>query len=1099
MKTVIRSLLATFTLCALLLALVGGWLFTEQKKQMREEAERQLNSISRLKVDQIVQWRRERLGDAAVIADNPFLAEVVGQWLQDPDAEPAGSERIRQWFVSLSDHYQYSDVYLVDAAGSIRLALSGRGGALEPETREAIRAAVATRKAVLSDLHRLGEDSPHQDGVAPILVHEGGHLRIAGCIVLRADAGRFLYPMLQTWPVNSTSAETLLIRRDGDGALFLNELRHRHHTALALRIPVSRLDVPAIMVIEGRTGLVEGLDYREEPVLAVVSPVPDSPWFMVAKVDLAEAMAPWRTRARSIIGLLTAVAFTLAAGLGLVGQRSMRRFYQRSLKDEIERRRAEARYRTILMSVGDGVIVCDSQGQVTLLNPVAESLTGWSGAEAAGRPLEEVFVIVNETSGQTVENPVTRVLREGVVVGLANHTSLIARDGSQRPIADSGAPIFDEDGGVSGAVLVFRDQSEERRAEAELTRSNHLLVRAEEMAVMGCWEFDFNTRTVWASPSACRIYGLDDSHWTIEQVQAIPLPEHRAELNRALRGLIQSGEPYDVEFRIRRPSDGALVDIRSQAEYNRDEEKVFGVIQDISEVKRTQAAIIESESRYRSLFQNNHAVMLLIDPEQGEVVDANPAAIAFYGWSREELLGKKIPDIEIESEVRLQAAMAEASEGASSRFEFRHRLADGQFRDVEVFSGLIKVGGRERLYSIVHDISQRKAAEEQQQRLQEQLLQAQKLESVGRLAGGVAHDLNNMLSPILGYADMLLSEIEAADPRGEYVRIILQAGNRARDLIRQLLAFGRRQTLYMETVDLNEVIAGFVPLLRRTVREEVIIELLTGNDLPVVRIDSGQIEQVLMNLVVNAQDAMPEGGRISLETDVVDLDEGYAESRPAITPGRYVRLTVSDTGSGMEPEVREQIFSPFFTTKEKGKGTGLGLAMVYGIVKQHGGNIWVYSEPGDGTTFKIYLPASDDQPAAAPRQAEKPPEEQPGSETVLVVEDNDMVRQMTADILSRRGYTVLTAEGGRECLDLLAARQGPVDLLITDVIMPEMNGKALYKKAVQRLPGLRVLYMSGYTENVIASRGVLESGVHFIQKPFTPRSLAAKVREVLAG
>jgi PAS domain S-box-containing protein len=811
-------------------------------------------------------------------------------------------------------------------------------------------------------------------------------------------------------------------------------------------------------------------------------------WLFQAQEQLlrGQAYAGWRTQAQLIAGLLIGLGIALIAGFGMVWQRYVKKQYQAAY-------RAEAQYRAILMSAGDGVIACDSGGRVTLLNPVAETLTGWLQEEALGKPMEEVFVIVNEETRLPVDNPVARVLREGIVVGLANHTLLIKKDGSEYPVADSGAPIFDEQGRTIGAVLVFRDQTRDHRAESALQRSNQQLERAEAMADMGCWEFDFQSRTVWASPSARRIYGLSDEMWTIKAAQDLPLPEYRQTLNRALEGLVHRAEAYDVEFRICRPTDGAVIDIRSQAEYNPEEGKVFGIIQNITEQKRAEAAIRESESRYRSLFQNNHAVMLLLNPENGAVVDANPAAVAYYGWTREELLAKNIAEINMLAPRELQAAMTAVLSAQRNSFEFRHRLADGSVREVEVIAGALQLAGEERLYSIIHDITERKRAEEQKEKLQEQLLQAQKLESVGRLAGGVAHDLNNLLSPILGYGEVLLMGLPAENQHRKYVQHIIEAGTRARDLVRQLLAFGRKQTLVVETVDLNEVISVFTRLLRRTVREDIAIETVPAPALPAVRVDAGQMEQVLMNLVVNAQDAMPEGGRITIETAVAEPDP-----HPGAPPGRSVVLTVSDTGCGMDPEVREQIFAPFFTTKERGKGTGLGLSTAYGIVKQHGGNIWVDSVPGEGTTFSISLPAVAASPGPKPVDAANAPEKAEGCRTVMVVEDNDMVRQLTVDILTLRGYTVLEAAGGAECLRLLGEHPVPIDLLITDVVMPEMNGKMLYRQAVQLVPGLKVLYMSGYTENIIAPRGVLDRGVDFIQKPFTPNALAAKVREVLA-
>ncbi|MGD9950843.1 MAG: PAS domain S-box protein, partial [Desulfobulbus sp.] len=611
---------------------------------------------------------------------------------------------------------------------------------------------------------------------------------------------------------------------------------------------------------------------------------------------------------------------------------------------------------------------------------------------------------------------------------------------------------------------------------------------------------DFSSKTVWTSPSARRIYGVNHEIWTIEEVQGVPLPEYRSALNWALKGLVQGEMSYDVEFRIRRPRDGVLVDIRSQAEYDPEANKVFGIIQDITERKQNEAEIRESESRYRSLFQNNHAVMLLVNPDTGDVVDANPAAVDFYGWSREELLQKNISDINELTSEEIRAAMGEARVEHRHTFNFRHRLADGSTRDVEVISGPILIGGQERLYSIVQDVSQRRQAEEQRERLQEQLLQAQKLESVGRLAGGVAHDLNNLLSPILGYSELLQAELESGSPHHGYVETVHQAALRARDLVRQLLAFGRKQTLVMEIVELNQIVRAFVPLLRRTIREDIRIDLALSSSMDRLRVDVGQIEQVIMNLVVNAQDAMPEGGAIMLETEAVDLDQAYADSHSDVQPGPHVQLTVSDTGIGMSEEVRSQIFNPFYTTKKDGRGTGLGLATTYGIIKQHGGHIWVYSEIDQGTTFKIYLPTVDvvNNGHIEDRSTSQKEEDMvAGSGRLMVVEDNAMVRELTVDVLSRGGYTVFSAESGAECLQQLIGVAAGIDLLLTDVVMPTMNGKALYKEASKLIPGLKVLYMSGYTENVIASRGVLDADVQFIQKPFTPKALVAKVQEVV--
>ncbi|MDD2463927.1 MAG: PAS domain S-box protein [Desulfobulbus sp.] len=1091
-----RRWLFIYVILILAVLVGGGWFFRHEEQQIRHQVTDQLESIAQLKIHQIQQWRAERLGDAQVLVDAPFAAEIVSQWLEAPTPETTNDLIV--WFQSLQKNYQYSDVLLLDAQGKIRLRLAEDSGPIKQEIRDQVEEAAKQHKAQMTDLHKVALHPPHQDVISPLFGGKGKTREHIGTILLRINASTFLYPMLQSWPVESGSAETLLVRRVGESVLFLNDLRHQRDSALQLSIPILQHNLPAAMAVGGREGIVDGLDYRNVQVIAVGYPVKGTDWYMISKVDTAEALAAWNLHAIYIATLVVGAILVLTTGLAVIWQRSRKEHYKLALQAEVERRRIEARYRTILLSVGDGVIVCDGEGRVQLLNPVAEVLTGWIKDDAMGRPIEEVFHIVHEETGQPVENPVHRVLREGIIVGLANHTSLITPDDVAYPIADSGAPIFDEQGQVSGVVLVFRDQSEERLVAAKLMRTANLLERAEEMADMGCWEFDFNTKIVWASPSARRIYGLGGETWTIDEIQGVPLPEYRMVLNRALKALVHDHAPYDVEFRIRRPSDGVLVDIRSQAEYNPEAHKIFGIIQDITQQKRAASEILESESRYRSLFQNNHAVMLLVDPDTGRVLDANPAAVDFYGWSREELLKKSIGEINTLTAEEIQVAMGDAQTDQRHTFAFRHRLADGSTRDVEVISGSILIGGQEQLYSIVQDVSGRRQAEEQRERLQEQLLQAQKLESVGRLAGGVAHDLNNLLSPILGYSEVLQADLPTGSVHHGYVETVHQAALRARDLVRQLLAFGRKQTLLMETVDLNQIVRSFVPLLRRTIREDIRIDLSLSPAADPVRVDVGQIEQVIMNLVVNAQDAMPEGGAIMVETEAVVLDRTYADSHSDVQPGPHVQLTVSDTGCGMSDEVRAQIFNPFYTTKEDGQGTGLGLATTYGIIKQHGGHIWVYSELDQGATFKIYLPTVD-VGGHCPLEESQPMEENRGaySGTVMVVEDNAMVRELAVDVLSRVGYTVLSAESGGECLQQLRGPVARIDLLLSDVVMPHMNGKELYKQASAQIPGLKVLYMSGYTENVIASRGVLDEGIQFIQKPFTPKALVAKVQEII--
>ena len=379
-------------------------------------------------------------------------------------------------------------------------------------------------------------------------------------------------------------------------------------------------------------------------------------------------------------------------------------------------------------------------------------------------------------------------------------------------------------------------------------------------------------------------------------------------------------------------------------------------------------------------------------------------------------------------------------------------------------------------------------------KLETQLLQAVKMEAIGRFAGGIAHDFNNLLSVIMGYTEMLLMDLSPTDPTAERISIVRAAGEKAAELTRQLLAFSRRQVLELRTVNANSVIENMSKMLTRIIGEDILLELHALASAGTVMADSGQLEQVLMNLAVNARDAMPEGGRLIIETSDVTLDESYAISHEEIIPGPYVMIAVSDNGTGMTKEVQEKIFEPFFTTKKAGIGTGLGLAMIYGIVKQHHGYIYVYSEPGKGTTFKIYLPAVQKDVIKA--EKEKVPLLE-GNETVLVVDDDPFISKLAVDMLTPLGYRLLRARNGETALKTSDAFEGSIDVLLTDVVMPGMNGKELAEAFLRRRPGAKVVFMSGYTPDVIAHRSIIEKETAFIQKPLTLYKLAGKLREVL--
>ena len=395
-----------------------------------------------------------------------------------------------------------------------------------------------------------------------------------------------------------------------------------------------------------------------------------------------------------------------------------------------------------------------------------------------------------------------------------------------------------------------------------------------------------------------------------------------------------------------------------------------------------------------------------------------------------------------------------------------------------------------------YDITDFKRAEAEKEKLQAQLQQAMKMEAVGRLAGGVAHDFNNLLTVIIGYSELLQQKVGKESPMHREVEEIRRAGERASSLTQQLLAFSRKQIIEPKVVRLDLLVADMQAMLTRLIGEDIALQATTGKSLGTVKVDPGQFQQILMNLVVNARDAMPDGGKIGIETANVDLDQGYCAVHPYILPGRFVMLSVSDTGTGMSDEVKAHIFEPFYTTKERGSGTGLGLATTYGVVKQSGGSIEVYSEVGIGTTFKIYLPRVEEE-ASPSEKDDRPQDMRGGSETVLLVEDEDIVRNLCVQILERLGYKVLQARNGAEAIALAQGYGDRIDLLLTDVVMPGMNGAELARQLVLHHPERKVLFTSGYTDDAIVRHGILKEGVSFIGKPYTPSALAKKVRGVL--
>jgi len=634
--------------------------------------------------------------------------------------------------------------------------------------------------------------------------------------------------------------------------------------------------------------------------------------------------------------------------------------------------------------------------------------------------------------------------------------------------------------------------TERKEAEQALQLSESRLRLALEAGAMGTWDVNLETGETRWSESHSRLFGLGPGQFngTMEGfwrcVQPDDLPGVQAEAARCRDNRL----PFRHEFRVVWP-DGSARWMSARGTFSYDPGgkpvRLLGVIWDITEQRRAEG------ERQRLTAAIEHAgESFVILARGGIIVYVNPAFERTSGYSSQEVAGRRwdLLSTDKTDDAFRSAVWATLSKGQSWSGRSAVKRKDGTSITIEcTVSPVLGKGGEiEYMVAVYRDITE-------ELRMEEELRQAQKIESIGRLAAGVAHDFNNMLTPILGYTEILLAAMHPADARYGQLLEIKKAAECSRDLTRQLIAFSRKQVLQVKAVDLRDVVSGIEQLLRRTVRKNIALKTSLSAAACPVAVDVGQVEQILMNLAVNAQDAMPNGGEIAIDVAPAELDAAFCSVHHGAKPGRYAALIVSDTGCGMDEETRQHAFEPFFSTKSD-QGTGLGLSTVYGVVKQHAGSIWIDSEPGKGARFSIYLPAALPQPG--PSEGQSPSRQAyRGNETILLVEDNEMVRKLTQNLLHMQGYTVLSFASGREALSAAEGGGRTIDLLLADVVMPDISGRDLSAKLREKSPKLKVLYMSGYSDDAIEHHGVIEAGTEFIQKPFSVGGLAAKVREVL--
>ena len=671
---------------------------------------------------------------------------------------------------------------------------------------------------------------------------------------------------------------------------------------------------------------------------------------------------------------------------------------------------------------------------------------------------------------------------------------MIAVDGREVWLKDI-VTVIAEGGEAVKLRGIMVDITERIRSEETLRRNDEYLRLAMKAANMGVWNWDIAAHQTTHSVELGLLFGLPaEAGTTSRDVLLARIHEQdRAPFDAIVRQALDSGLPYEAEYRVVWP-DGSIHWLASRGQVQYDSAgkpvRVVGVALNITETKRAAEALRESNENLRMLIRVSPLAIVVFDGN-ANVLIWNLAAERIFGWTEEEVLGRPALHIPTDRRDEFDLLLEKGLQGKTeSALEVDRLRKDGSVVNVNIWTTPLREdrGKVATLLVFIADNTERKS-------LEEQFRQAQKMEAVGLLAGGIAHDFNNLVTVISGYSELLLDSLPAGDSARESLLEIKKAAERAATLTRQLLAFSRKQVLEPKVLSLNAIVADSERILSRLLGEDVQLVVIRDSHLGRVRADPGQMEHVLMNLVVNARDAMPQGGKLTIETANAVLDESYGRTHGEVQPGRYVSLSVSDTGHGMDESTRARIFEPFFTTKEQGKGTGLGLAMVFGVIKQSGGHLSVHSEPGTGSTFKIYLPeveaalSVEKSHGLAPKHA--------GDETILLVEDEDGVRSLARHALESSGYTVLEAARGDEAILLAEGHSEPIHLLISDVVMPEMDGRMVADQVLAIKPGIKVLFISGYTADAVVRHGVMESEIAFLQKPFTPTTLAQKVREVL--